>query len=150
MSISTERSLMESSQRVADLKARRLAFGYTTHVFNGQSINLYFGHAPKEYQNPALILPIEQTQIWIDPHTSIDKIAKCAGMQTYDTALPLQWVKSEYLDRGLNFPMGVWVYRDHLGEWSNFGRFVSLEDCLEIMADLLLRDGLQALGILAQ
>lgn len=147
MSIATVTSLKESEARVADAKSRRLQFGYFAHIFNGQTINLYLAHAPDHYKEPQLILPIPQVQIWVDPHTSIDKLAKCAGLQTYDTALPLGWIRQEYTDHGLDFPKGVWVYRDHLGEWCNFGKFVDLGDLLMIIADLLVGDGLIALGI---
>lgn len=138
---------MESQARVADARSRRLQFGYFTHIFNGEAIRLYLAHAPEHYKEPQLILPIAQVQIWVDPLTSIDKLAKCAGMQTYDTALPLGWIRQEYTDWGLAFPKGVWVYRDHCGEWCNFGKFVSMGDMLGIVADLLVGDGLIALGI---
>lgn len=155
MSITTEQSLKESTQRREELHQRYAAayrkMGLVKHSFtttqgDSKTLTIVLPHANEEYKRKELRLPIPTSigigPLWIKPDVSITDLADCARIKTYDTALPYQWVKAHYLDRGLDFPTGVWSYDTH-----RFGEFISLQSMMEIIADLLIHDGLVALGL---
>lgn len=147
--ISTSQSLQELEDRAKlrreEYRVRGLALGYFYHVFNGHKLMLLTERADPERRQDDLRLSYGATlpALWIDRQTSIDDLAKCAGLKTYDCALPMGWVRKEFLDVGKPFPIGVWSYDDN----RNFGEFVPMLVMLDIIAQLLLRDGLAALGL---
>lgn len=147
--IGTAQSLQESEDRAKlrreEYRVRGLAMGYYRHEFNGHTLHLLTSIAPEESRRNELRLPLGATlpALWIDGQTSIDLLAKCAGLKSYDCALPMVWVRKEFLDVGKPFPRGVWSYDDN----KNFGEFVPMMVMLDRIAQMLLCDGLGALGL---
>lgn len=70
-----------------------------------RSLNLQIQYVPIA---PAGVAPL----IYLKTDLTMGNLAKAAGLKSFDCALPYQWVKSEYLDRGYEWPIGVWSYDD--------------------------------------
>lgn len=130
---------------------------YNTMVvlyINGQPIRILTPIAPLAYYprserlkisfaplSPGRIAPV----IYLHEGLTIGEIAKAIGLKSYDCALPYQWVVSEFLSKGLEFPRGAWSY----DERRSCGEFLSLDDMFsrlgQRIAELIGYDGLTML-----
>lgn len=74
--------------------------------------------------------------LYVDGSTHVETLIKASGIEgSWDGALPEQWVKAEYLDKGRQFPRGVWLYE----KGSIFGRFLSIEEMVKKVRVILVR-----------
>lgn len=137
-----ERSEVVTPAPTAPLPLAAVSANMVRLYINKIGIILLRPSAPDSYvRSPLLRLTIPQTPEL--PHgatlqiasvgLTIDDLAKAAGLDCYDCALPMGWVRSEYLNKGLEFPIGVWNYpinRTHV-----FGSFYSMGQMLERIAE---------------
>lgn len=126
----------------------------TVLYFGGVSITILTPDAPSTLfeRDPALrisyapIAPGGQSPvIQLHERLTLGDLCQAIGLKSYDAALPYEWVKAEYLSKGLPWPRGVWSY----DEYRIMGDFVSVEAMLstlgQLIADLIGYDGLCAL-----
>lgn len=129
---------------IDDYHARRLERGYFTVQFGDDpkppKLQICLDHAAPHYRFDSLRLPLPNgaPNLYVSPSTSISDIARAAGLRNYDYALPLQWVRANYTDKGLGYPLGVWSYDDN----PHFGNFVGLGEMLQTIADSIIAMGL--------
>lgn len=142
-------SIMQNSTLTivqSDLHARRVAYGYTVlEFFGGHKLTLILcNHSRDDLKNDTLRLPLPAAlpPMWISPDSTIDQIAKAAGVISYDLAIPLGWARAN-LDPAGDYPLGVWSYDVE----RIMGEFFSLDQMLGVIAGELLKMGLGALGL---
>ena len=82
------------------------------------------------HRHDADSLRIPGTNYYLEPHTTRGDVAKASGLKTYDHALPHEWVKANFWDKGKDTPIGVWSYDNN----RYGGEFVSLDDMLKMIA----------------
>lgn len=75
-------------------------------------------------------LVVIDTSWYISGHMGVTDIAKAAGIHTFDTVFPIDWLRETYWNQGLDTPLGVWSYDDN----RVFGEFVSIQRMFEKMA----------------
>lgn len=122
--------------------------------FNGVSITILHRDAPASFydRDPGLRISYapkspggQSPVIQIHNRLTLGDLCQAIGLKDYDAALPWEWVKAEYLNKGLDKPRGVWSYE----VYKSMGDFVSVEEMLsklgQLIADLLGYDGLCAL-----
>lgn len=71
--------------------------------------------------------------MWIRKDSTVREVFEAAGWSSFDGALPQEWVKQNYWDRGKGTPLGVWSY-DRNGA---FGEFVPIEEAYRKLAEIV-------------